>query len=205
LTSACRGHGHSFALVVPLVPLVLVGLVDWRRGLLKTWVPALACGFAFAAAQFAAANHVSAQLADIRAALVGAVALVAVPGARKPAAEPVRAAVLTGVRSEDLDREDPRHEVVRAYAPYVLIAAIFSVARTPPVKRLLAHATRGFDWPFLDVASPAGEPADANAFSLPLIPRSLARPSGSGGRVGLAGRREICCARCCRGVWDCSS
>ncbi|MDQ0943015.1 hypothetical protein QFZ67_004720 [Streptomyces sp. V1I1] len=174
MTSACRGHGHSFALVVPLV---LVGLVDWRRGLLETWVPALACVFAFAAAQFAAANHVSAQLAGIGAALVGAAALVAVPGARKPAAEPVRAAVLTGVRSEDV--------------------AIFSVAQIPPVRRLLAHATRVFDRPLLDVASPAGEPAGANAVSLPLIPRSLARLSGS------RERRENC-ARCCRRVWDCS-
>lgn len=79
-------------------------------------MPALVCGVAFAAAQFAASNYVSAQLADIGASLAGAAALLAVPHARRPAAEPVRAAVLTGVRSEDLDQEDPRPEVVRAYA-----------------------------------------------------------------------------------------
>lgn len=169
LDSVASVVGRQTPLLALIVPLVLVGLVDGRRGLRETWAPALACGFAFAAAQFAAANYFSAQLADIGAALVGAAALVAVPGARKPAAEPVRAAVLTGVRSEDLDREDPRREVVRAYAPYTLIVAIFSVAQIPPVKRLLAEATRVFDWPFLDVASPAGEPVGANTFSLPLI------------------------------------
>ncbi len=94
----------------------------------------MACGFAFAVAQFAASNYVSAQLADIGAALAGAGALVAVPQARKPAAEPVRAAVLTGARSEDLDEEDPRREVLRAYAPYALIVVIFSIAQIPAVK-----------------------------------------------------------------------
>ncbi|MFD5747949.1 L-lactate permease [Streptomyces sp. NPDC127033] len=161
--------GRQTPLLALVVPLVLIGLVDGRRGLRETWVPALACGVAFAVAQFAAANYVSAQLADIAAALAGAAALVAVPSARRPAAEPVRAAVLTGVRSEDLDREDPRPEVVRAYAPYALIVAIFSVAQIPPVKELLAKATQVFDWPFLDVANAGGDRVGANVFTLPLV------------------------------------
>lgn len=161
--------GCQTPLLALVVPLILVFLVDGRRGLKETWLPALVCGVAFAVAQFAASNYVSAQLADIAAALVGAGALIALPGARRPAAEPVRASVLTGARSEDLDQEDPRREVLRAYAPYALIVAVFSVAQIPPVKRLLAEATRVFDWPFLDVANPDGEAVGANAFTLPLV------------------------------------
>ncbi|MFC8128660.1 L-lactate permease [Streptomyces sp. NPDC057302] len=161
--------GRQTPLLALVVPLLLVGLVDGRRGLRETWVPALVCGFAFAAAQFAASNYVSAQLADIGAALAGAAALMAVPSARKPAAEPVRVAVLTGVRSEDLDQDDPRPEILRAYAPYALIVAIFSVAQIPPVKDLLAKATQTFDWPFLNVAGPDGDPVGGNLFSLPLV------------------------------------
>jgi lactate permease len=161
--------GRQTPLLALVVPLLLVVLVDGRRGLRETWLPALACGFAFAAVQFAASNFVSAQLADIGAALVGAAALVAVPSARKPAAEDVRAAVLTGVRSEDLDAADDRRETVRAYAPYALIVAIFSLAQIPPVRDLLAKATQAFDWPFLDVAGPDGKPVGGNVFSLPLI------------------------------------
>ncbi|MGW6273730.1 L-lactate permease [Streptomyces sp. NPDC055060] len=161
--------GRQTPLLALVVPLLLVGLVDGRRGLRETWVPALVCGFAFAAAQFAASNYVSAQLADIAAALAGAGALMAVPSARKPAAEPVRAFVLTGVRSEDLDHDDPRPEILRAYAPYALIVVIFSVAQIPPVKDFLAKATRTFDWPFLNVAGPDGDPVGGNVFSLPLV------------------------------------
>ncbi|MFE0404794.1 L-lactate permease [Streptomyces nigra] len=161
--------GRQTPLLALVVPLVLVGLVDGRRGLRETWVPALVCGVAFAVAQFAASNYVSAQLADIGAALAGAGALVAVPHARVPATEAVRASVLTGTRSEELDEHDPRGEVVRAYAPYALIVVIFSAAQIPPVKDFLARATRTFDWPFLDVADASGDPVGANVYSWPIV------------------------------------
>nr|WP_222109992.1 L-lactate permease [Streptomyces cupreus] len=161
--------GRQTPLLALVVPLVLVWLVDGRRGLRETWAPALVCGAAFAVAQFAASNYVSAQLADIGAALAGAGALVAVPQARRPAEEPVRAAVLTGVRSEELDEADPRAEVVRAYSPYALIVAIFSVAQIPAVKDWLAEATQTYDWPFLDVVDADGEAVGGNVFTWPIV------------------------------------
>ncbi|MDQ1046041.1 lactate permease [Streptomyces sp. V4I2] len=161
--------GRQTPLLALVVPLVLVWLVDGRRGLRETWVPALVCGIAFAIAQFAASNYVSAQLADIGAALAGAGALVAVPHARRPAAEPVRAAVLTGVRSEDLDEDDPHREVLRAYAPYALIVVIFSLAQIPVIKDWLAKATQTYDWPFLNVVNADGDPVGANVFMWPIV------------------------------------
>ncbi|MFJ6572082.1 L-lactate permease [Streptomyces sp. NPDC091292] len=169
LDSVASVVGRQTPLLAVVVPLVLVGLVDGRRGLRETWVPALACGAAFAVAQFVASNHLSVQLADIVAALAGAAALVALPHARRPAAESVRVAVLTGARSEDLDETDPRREVLRAYAPYALIVAVFSIGQIPAVKDQLVKATRVFDWPFLDVAAPGGQPVSGNMFSLPLV------------------------------------
>ncbi|MFD6491045.1 L-lactate permease [Streptomyces sp. NPDC060188] len=169
LDSVASVVGRQTPLLALVVPLVLVGLVDGRRGLRETWVPALACGVAFAAAQFAVSNYLSAQLADIAAALAGAAALVAVPRARVPATESVRSSVLTGTRSEDLDERDPRREVLRAYAPYALIVVIFSVAQIPVVKDWLAGATRTFDWPFLDVVGPGGKPVGGNVFTWPIV------------------------------------
>ncbi|MFC8423734.1 L-lactate permease [Streptomyces sp. NPDC057236] len=169
LDSVASVVGRQTPLLALVVPLVLVWLVDGRRGLRETWVPALVCGAAFAVAQFVASNHVSAQLADIGAALAGAGALAAVPHARVPATEAVRTSVLTGARSEELDEEDPRGEVVRAYAPYALIVVIFSVAQVPAVKDWLAGATRSYDWPFLDVAGPDGEPVGGNVFTWPVV------------------------------------
>ncbi|MFD9006294.1 L-lactate permease [Streptomyces sp. NPDC059582] len=169
LDSVASVVGRQTPLLALIVPLVLVGLVDGRRGLRETWLPALVCGVAFAVAQFAASNYVSAQLADIAASLAGAGALVAVPHARVAAAESVRASVLTGVRSEELDEPDPRPQVVRAYAPYALIVVIFSVAQIPAVKDWLAKATRTYDWPFLNVVSPDGKPVGGNVFVWPIV------------------------------------
>ncbi|MDC2959252.1 L-lactate permease [Streptomyces gilvifuscus] len=169
LDSVASVVGRQTPLLALVVPLVLVWLVDRRRGLRETWVPALVCGVAFAVAQFAASNYVSAQLADIAASLAGAGALVAVPHARVAATEEVRASVLTGARSEELDEADPRHEVVRAYAPYALIVVIFSVAQIPAVKDWLAGATQTYDWPFLDVVAPDGEPVGGNVFTWPVV------------------------------------
>ncbi|KJK38482.1 lactate transporter [Streptomyces variegatus] len=169
LDSVASVVGRQTPLLALVVPLVLVWLVDGRRGLRETWVPALACGVAFAVAQFAASNYVSAQLADIGAALAGAGALAAVPRARVPAAESVRASVLTGARSEELDEQDPPREILRAYAPYALIVLIFSVAQIPAVKDRLAKTTQTYDWPFLNVAGPDGEPVGGNVFSWPVV------------------------------------
>ncbi|MEU9174448.1 L-lactate permease [Streptomyces sp. NPDC048420] len=163
--------GRQTPLLALVVPLVLVFLVDGRRGLRETWAPALVCGIAFAVAQFAASNYLSAQLADIGAALAGAGALVAVPRAREPADESVRASVLTGTRSEDLDLDesDPRGEVLRAYSPYALIVVIFSVAQIPAVKDWLAKATQTYDWPFLNVVNADGDPVGGNVFTWPAV------------------------------------
>ncbi|MFB7933068.1 L-lactate permease [Streptomyces sp. NPDC056039] len=169
LDSVASVVGRQTPLLALVVPLVLVWLVDGRRGLRETWVPALACGVAFAVAQFAASNYVSAQLADIGAALAGAGALAAVPHARVPAAESVRASVLTGARSEELDEEDPLREILRAYAPYALIVVIFSLAQIPALKDWLARTTQTYDWPFLNVAGPDGDPVSGNVFTWPIL------------------------------------
>ncbi|MER0244747.1 L-lactate permease [Streptomyces sp. HSW2009] len=161
--------GRQTPLLALVVPLLLVALVDGARGVRETWQPALACGLAFALAQFVAASYVSAQLADVGAALAGAAALVALPAARRPASEPVRAAVLVGTPTTDAEPADPRPEVLRAYAPYALIVGVFSVAQLGPVKELLARADRTFDWPFLDVVNDAGERVGGNDFTLPLV------------------------------------
>ncbi|MFF3466962.1 L-lactate permease [Streptomyces sp. NPDC001984] len=169
LDSVASVVGRQTPLLALVVPLVLVGLVDGKRGLRETWVPALVCGVAFAAAQFAVSNYVSAQLADIAASLIGAGALVAVPHARVPATDAVRTSVLTGARSADLDESDPRPEVLRAYAPYALIVVIFSVAQIPAVKDWLAGTTKTYDWPFLNVVNPDGDPVGGNIFTWPIV------------------------------------
>ena len=69
--------GRQTPLLAIFVPLVLVFVVDGKRGVKQTWLVALVGGVAFGIGQFIAANYISVPLADIIAALVSALAIVA--------------------------------------------------------------------------------------------------------------------------------
>jgi len=62
--------GRQTPVLALFVPLILVALVDGRRGLRQTWPAALVCGVSFAIAQFVSSNFVSVELTDIIASLV---------------------------------------------------------------------------------------------------------------------------------------
>src|SRR4051794_3417210 len=68
--------GRQTPILALVVPLILVFIVDGRRGLRQTWIPALLAGTVFAVAQFVTSNYISVQLTDIVAALLSAGSLV---------------------------------------------------------------------------------------------------------------------------------
>lgn len=70
--------GRQTPLLAAIVPVLLVWLVDGRRGVRQTWVPSLACGLAFAVSQFVCSNYISVELTDVVASLfsVGVLVLV---------------------------------------------------------------------------------------------------------------------------------
>jgi len=68
--------GRQTPLIALFVPLLLVALVDGRRGIRQTWPVAAVCGAVFAVAQFVSANYVSVELTDIIASLAALAAVV---------------------------------------------------------------------------------------------------------------------------------
>jgi lactate permease len=62
--------GRQTPILALFVPLILVGMVDGRRGIRQTWPAALVCGVTFAIAQFVSSNFISVELTDIIASLV---------------------------------------------------------------------------------------------------------------------------------------
>jgi lactate permease len=181
--------GRQTPLLAVVVPLILVFIVDGRRGLRNAWVPAVTCGVAFAVAQFVASNYISVPLTDIIASLVAAGAVVLLVRVWQPAevlaAEPVeiREHVSVGAGGSSAggdakdDLSDPHHvdtraDVARAYAPYLVIIAIFSITNITAVKEQLAKEpwTKIFAWPGLDVFNPAGEPVASTNYTLNWLP-----------------------------------
>src|SRR4051794_36782900 len=182
--------GRQTPILALVVPLILVFIVDGRRGIRQTWLPALLAGTVFAVAQFVTANYISVQLTDIVASLLAAGSLVLLVRVWQPAetltAEMADAEVSTreqatstatsgsgrtttvtgGVAGEGgadgahRPSVENRSDVIRAYAPYLVIIVIFSITNIPSVVDFLAKKPFTFlwDWPGLHIVNSAGDP-----------------------------------------------
>ncbi len=185
--------GHQTPVLALFVPLALVFIIDGRRGVRQTWLPAIVCGAAFAVAQWLTATYFSVPLTDIVAALVGALATVALLRVWQPAehyTEPVEerapaagghaavgagsgsgtttTATAVGGGSSELQERDSGVEVARAYAPYLVIIAIFSLVQIPALKEMLAEAPffYSFQWPGLELLTATGDPSTLPTYNL---------------------------------------
>jgi lactate permease len=65
----------------------------------------------------------------------------------------------------DLDRHDSGSDIFKAYAPYLIIIAVFSIAQIPVIKSALASPTVIFQWPGLDLQSASGKPSTIPKFT----------------------------------------
>jgi lactate permease len=68
------------------------------------------------------------------------------------------------VRRKDDDHRDTRGEILGAYAPYLIIIAVFALAQLGPIKTFLEGAGSEFGWPGLDITNADGEAVSATTF-----------------------------------------
>lgn len=185
--------GRQTPILAVFVPLVLVFIIDRGRGVHQTLPATLVCGFTFAITQFVTSNYLSVPLTDVVAALGSACAVVVLLriwqpahtyveapervdvgvdlGANGPASRsdhPVGSGTgtLEELAARDAGQHDPRVEILRAYAPYLIIIAVFVVAQIPAVRDALDSPTVSFRWPGLDLQSPSGVVSPLPLFKL---------------------------------------
>ncbi|MGI5404762.1 L-lactate permease [Streptomyces sp. CA-135486] len=202
--------GRQTPLIALFVPLLLVALVDGRRGIRQTWPAALVCGVVFAVAQFVSSNYISVELTDIIASLAGLAAMVLFlrvwqpqgadqaraaleadsaldrtgdSGPRTHGGRPARGAEPSGSAGPAAqsrpaaggiataeDRGNGR--VVMAFLPYLIVIAVFSVAKLwTPVKEFLTASDLKISWPGLDgqVLTAAGKASTTTVYTFPWL------------------------------------
>jgi lactate permease len=79
----------------------------------------------------------------------------------------------TGTASLDVDDahvHDSQSDVVKAYAPYLIIIAVFCVAQIPFIKDFLAQGVVKFDWPGLQLQTASGKPSTLPTFNFNWLP-----------------------------------
>ncbi len=64
----------------------------------------------------------------------------------------------------DAEAHDSRGDVIKAYAPYVVIIVVFAVTQLPFLKDLLDTPTKAFQWPGLHLQTPSGQPSTIPTF-----------------------------------------
>jgi lactate permease len=169
--------GHQTPILAIFVPLVLVFIVDGRRGVSQTWVAALASGVAFGLAQWITSNHLSVPLTDIVAALFSVIVLVALlrvwqPGETLGGSEPTP--VVAGGAADEPTPEfagrvahpDSRGEIMRAWAPYAIIIVVFVLAQIDPIKGWLDQPTKIVNWPGLHITGASGKASTLPQFKV---------------------------------------
>src|SRR6478752_2453292 len=150
--------GRQTPFLALIVPLILIIMVDGRRGVRQAWPIAVVGGLAFAIGQFACSNYLSVELADIVASLLGAAAIIGLlrvwqprdiltAGESATAGAGPRPAMAGGetevdqsrfsaeaTRRADVDADgnpirDSGRDVLTAYSPYLIIIAVFAIAQ----------------------------------------------------------------------------
>jgi lactate permease len=173
--------GRQTPILALIVPLILVGMVDGARGIRQAWPAAVVGGFTFALGQFVCSNYISVELTDIVASLLSAGSIVLLLQVWSPS-EPLRGEVqggpqpaIAGAAASDATHEreikrkegnghDSSAEIFAAFAPYLIIIAVFALAQLGPIKDFLDERTKAFDWPGLNVQNPDGEAPSSATF-----------------------------------------
>ena len=161
--------GRQTAILAVFVPFILIGVADGRRGLRQAWPAALTAGLTFGICQFVFSNYWSYKLCDIFAAIISAGAIILLNRVWRPGEAAVATPVIAGGAADVPDpaferragRGDGGGDVLIAFAPYIIIVVLFSIAQITAVKTwLTTHGVWTFDWPGLHVLTAKGKPAN---------------------------------------------
>lgn len=160
--------GRQSPLLALFVPLLLLFIVDGRRGCKQLWPIALLTGFVFAVAQYWCSAHFAYELTDVVAALAGFGAAVLMlrfwtPRTPDDQESKVEAEPLTARR------------VVLSVLPYLVVVAVFAVGKLKagPVDMpaWLGRFDLAIEWPGLygNLLTGDGKPAGSALYTLEVL------------------------------------
>jgi lactate permease len=184
--------GRQAPVLALFVPLILLSLVDGRRGIRQAWPAAVVCGTGFALGQFVSSNYVSVELTDIIASLVALGVTVVLlrtwqpvgteqalldlhatkedeskAGIRQAGGNREIATAVTGPPTSPPDLSYGRRAM--ALLPYAIIVAVFSIARLwRPAATFLTGSDVDVDWFGLhgELLGPSGKPITSTVYTV---------------------------------------
>ena len=180
--------GRQTPLLAAFVPLLLVLVVDGKRGIKQTWPAAVVAGLSFAIAQFISSNYISVELTDIIASLVALVAVVVLLRFWQPqGGEDARGRLLEVARQEHAEspagsgggtlavaeavstEKLSAGRTLMAFLPYLVVIVVFGLAKLlPALKTALGGTDVKIPWPGLngEILNITGTTSTATTYTL---------------------------------------
>jgi lactate permease len=157
--------GHQTPLLALFVPLILVYILDGKRGVRQTWPLATVAGMSFGVAQSLGSTALPLELVDIVAALFSTATCVAFLRLWSPShiahSETGRANATVAAPGSSYTMPESGsnlrgRELAYALLPYLAVVTVVALAQWPPLRALLARGTSTFAWPGLHVVDHTG-------------------------------------------------
>ncbi|HEX2097889.1 MAG TPA: lactate permease LctP family transporter [Rubrobacteraceae bacterium] len=138
--------GRQTPLLALIVPGFLVTVMaGWRR-MLEVWPVIVVSGVSFAGAQFVVSNFIGPELADLLAAIVGVVAVVALLAVWSPREEWHFSNEPPAEERETYERP-PLGATFLAWSPFIIIIVVFLLSQIGPINNTLKGVESAINFP----------------------------------------------------------
>jgi lactate permease len=142
--------GRQTPLLALIIPGFLVVVMSGWRRMLEVWPVIVVSGVSFAGAQYVVSNFIGPELADLLAAIVGVVAVVALLAVWSPREEWHFPNEPAASERESYERP-PLGATLLAWSPFIIIVVIFLLAQIEPMKSTLRGIEAAVNFPTAEV------------------------------------------------------
>ncbi|ELC2816051.1 L-lactate permease [Salmonella enterica] len=151
--SVMVGRQTIFSLFIPLI---LIFIIDGRRGIKEIWPLAIVAGISFTVMQIVGSMLLPVELVGAAAALVCTGTSVIFLKIWKPAVMREHEAILI-----PSSKQDSLQDIVRSFIPYAAVILVVILTQTEWIKNVMGAVTSTFTWPGLNIIDPEGHAVTA--------------------------------------------
>ena len=149
--------GRQTPVLALIIPGMLVTVMAGFRRMLEVWPVVVVSGISFAATQFLVSNLLGPELADLLAAIITVVAVVALLSVWSPSSEWHFEHEPPAADREDYDRPG-LGATLYSWSPFIIIVALFLIVQIAPIKDTVGAIQTAINFPSAEISDTTGLP-----------------------------------------------
>jgi lactate permease len=149
--------GRQTPLLALIIPGMLVTVMAGFRKMLEVWPVVAVSGIAFALTQFLVSNLLGPELADLLAAIITVIAVIALLAFWRPSEEWHFEHEPPAAQRESY-QTPPLGRTLYAWSPFIIIVALFLIVQIPPIKAAVSATQTTINFPSAEISETTGLP-----------------------------------------------